>query len=109
MTSAGDHLVDFEAGQLSALAGFSPLRHFDLYLVGVYQIFRVDSESSRGHLLDRTAGRSPVGTRLVTFPGSSPPSPVLMRPPMRFIATAIASCASRLIEPYDIAPDTNAA
>ena len=26
MTSAGDHLVDFEAGQLSALAGFSPLR-----------------------------------------------------------------------------------
>lgn len=67
MTSAGDHLVDFEAGQLSALAGFSPLRHFDLYLVGVYQIFRVDSESSRGHLLDRTAGRSPVGTRLVTF------------------------------------------
>ena len=31
--------------------------------------------------------------------GSSPPSPVLLLPPMRFIAMASVSCASLLIEP----------
>ena len=36
--------------------------------------------------------------------GSSPPSPVLLLPPMRFIAIASVSCASLLIDPYDIAP-----
>ena len=36
--------------------------------------------------------------------GSSPPSPVFERPPMRFIATASVSCASRESEPSDIAP-----
>ncbi len=39
--------------------------------------------------------------------GSSPPSPVLDLPPSRFIAMAIVSCASWLIEPYDIAPVAN--
>ena len=38
--------------------------------------------------------------------GSSPPSPQLLMPPSRFIATAIASCASGLSEPSDIAPET---
>ncbi len=36
--------------------------------------------------------------------GSSPPSPVFDRPPMLFIARASVSCASREIEPSDIAP-----
>ncbi len=36
--------------------------------------------------------------------GSSPPSPVFDRPPIRFIATASVSCASRESEPSDIAP-----
>ena len=35
---------------------------------------------------------------------SSPPSPVLDLPPMRFIAIAKVVCASRLIEPKLIAP-----
>ena len=35
---------------------------------------------------------------------SSPPSPVLDLPPIRFMAIASVWCASRLIEPYDIAP-----
>ena len=39
--------------------------------------------------------------------GSSPPSPVFDRPPMRFIATASVSCASRESEPSDIAPVEN--
>ena len=36
--------------------------------------------------------------------GSSPPSPVLLLPPIRFMAMASASCASWLMEPYDMAP-----
>ena len=38
---------------------------------------------------------------------SSPPSPVLERPPMRFIAIASVVCASREIEPKLIAPVAN--
>ena len=37
---------------------------------------------------------------------SSPPSPVLLRPWILFMAIAIASCASLLIEPKDMAPVT---
>ena len=36
--------------------------------------------------------------------GSSPPSPVFDLPPIVFIATASVSCASREIDPRDIAP-----
>src|SRR2546421_12506070 len=39
--------------------------------------------------------------------GSSPPSPVLDLPPIRFIAIARVSCASAEIEPYDMAPVLN--
>ena len=39
--------------------------------------------------------------------GSSPPSPVFDLPPIRFIATARVECASREIEPKDIAPVEN--
>ena len=44
------------------------------------------------------------GTKRVS---SSPPSPVLDRAPMRFIAIASVSCASRLMEPSEIAPVAN--
>src|SRR3954468_16390874 len=46
---------------------------------------------------------SPVGSATYRA-GSSPPSPVFDLPPMRFIAMASVSCASWLIDPYDIAP-----
>ncbi len=39
--------------------------------------------------------------------GSSPPSPVLDLPPIRFIAIARVVCASRLMDPNDIAPVEN--
>src|SRR6202022_2721770 len=39
--------------------------------------------------------------------GSSPPSPVLLFPPSRFIAIAIVSCASAAMEPCDMAPVEN--
>src|SRR5580704_13587241 len=50
--------------------------------------------------------RSPFGSG-VKRSGSSPPSPVLDRPPRRFIAIARVWCASAEIEPYDIAPVEN--
>ena len=39
--------------------------------------------------------------------GSSPPSPVLLLAPIRFIAIASVSCASLLIAPKDMAPVVN--
>ena len=39
--------------------------------------------------------------------GSSPPSPLLLMPPRRFMAMARASWASWLMEPKDMAPLTN--
>src|SRR3954465_12402132 len=39
--------------------------------------------------------------------GSSPPSPVFDLPPSRFMAMARVSCASLLMEPYDMAPVLN--
>ncbi len=50
--------------------------------------------------------RSPFASG-VNRTGSSPPSPVFERPPMRFIAIASVSCASREIEPSDMAPVAN--
>ena len=49
---------------------------------------------------------SPLGNGLKRC-ASSPPSPVLDLPPMRFIAMASVVCASRLIEPKLIAPVAN--
>jgi hypothetical protein len=49
---------------------------------------------------------SPLGNGLKRCT-SSPPSPVLDFPPMRFIAIANVVCASRLIEPKLIAPVAN--
>ena len=46
---------------------------------------------------------SPVGSGM-NRAGSSPPSPVLLLPPSRFIATASVSCASADNEPKLIAP-----
>ena len=43
----------------------------------------------------------------INLDGSSPPSPELLFPPILFIAIAKFSCASLLIEPYDIAPVLN--
>ena len=52
---AGYHLVHLEAGQLSAFAGLGSLRHLDLYLLGVHQVFRGHAEAARSHLLGLAA------------------------------------------------------
>ena len=49
---------------------------------------------------------SPFGSG-VNRMGSSPPSPVFERALIRFVATANVSCASRLMEPREIAPVAN--
>ncbi len=61
---AGDVLVDLVAGQLAALAGLGALRHLDLDVVGVDQVFGGDAEPARGHLLDRRAHGIAVGQGL---------------------------------------------
>ena len=51
--------------------------------------------------------RDKPSSRGVNRAGSSPPSPVLLRPCILFMAIAIVSCASLLIEPKLMAPVTN--
>ena len=51
-TQLGDIFRHLAAGQLPTLTGLRALRHFDLNLIGVAQIFRRDAETSRGYLLD---------------------------------------------------------
>jgi hypothetical protein len=46
------------AGQLAALAGFRALRHLDLEVVGVDEVFAGHAEAAGRHLLDRTARAS---------------------------------------------------
>ncbi len=106
IADAGDVVVDLAAGQLAAFAGLRALRNLDLQLVGVGQVPDRDAEAARGDLLDRRALRVAVGQRLESL-GSSPPSPVLLLPPRRFIAMASVSWASAEIEPKLIAPVQN--
>ena len=94
----GDDLVDLVAGQLAALAGLGALGDLDLQLVGVDQVVHGDAEAAGGDLLDGAAPQSPLASG-VKRSGSSPPSPVLLLPPMRFMAMASVSCASLLMEP----------
>ena len=61
MAQPGDHLRDLDAGKLTALAGLRPLGHLDLELPAIVEIFGVDAEPRRGHLLDRRRGVVAVG------------------------------------------------
>ena len=104
---AGDVGVDLVAGQLTALPRLGALGHFYLDVVGIDQILDGHAEPAGGDLLDRRAHRVAVWQRGRSGPASSPPSPVLDLPPMRFIAIASVVWASREIEPKLIAPVAN--
>ena len=104
MADARDVLVDLVAGQLAALAGLGALRHLDLQVVGIDQIFGGDAEAARGDLLDRRAHRIAVGQRLEAVALPRRPRRCSSLPPIRFMAMASVVCASRLIEPKLIAP-----
>jgi len=94
------HLV---RGKLTAFTGLRALGHFDLQLVRVDEVFVRYAEAARRHLLDSAtlgiAVRFGSETRgiLAAFT-------VLLRPPMRFMATARFSWASALSEPKLMAP-----
>ena len=94
----GNPRIHLRAGQLTAFARFCTLRHLDLNFFGVDQVFAGDAKTAGGNLLDLALARVAVGVGTKRA-GSSPPSPVLLLPPMRFMATASASCASLLMEP----------
>ena len=55
MADAGDVLVHLMAWKLTTLTGFGTLRHLDLEVVGVDQIFRRHAKAARRNLLDGRA------------------------------------------------------
>jgi hypothetical protein len=55
-----DVAVHLVARQLPAFAGLGPLRHLDLYLVGVGEVVHRDAEAPGRDLLDRRAARVAV-------------------------------------------------
>src|SRR6185436_20361838 len=61
----GDPRVDLVPGQLAAFARLRALRHLDLQVLGVDEIFAGDAEARRGHLLDRALSRVAVRVELV--------------------------------------------
>ncbi len=75
MAQPGDQLGDFVPGELAALAGLGPLRHLDLQLAAMIQVFRGHPEAAGGHLFDRgtrvvaVRARSEVLCRLAAFAG----------------------------------------
>ena len=56
-----DGRVDLMAGQLPTFAGLGPLRHLDLDLIGVDQIFGGDAKTAGRDLLDRRAHGIAIG------------------------------------------------
>ena len=56
----GDHLVYLKSGQLTTLAGFCTLSHFNLNFRGVYKIFSRYAKTSACHLFNGTTERNAV-------------------------------------------------
>jgi hypothetical protein len=56
--------VELVAGQLAAFARLGALRHLDLQVVGIDQVFGRDAEAARRHLLDGRAHGIAVGQGL---------------------------------------------
>ena len=53
VTGLANPRIDLWAGQLATLARLRPLRHFDLEIIGIGQVFAGHTKSSRGDLFDR--------------------------------------------------------
>ena len=67
VTRLGNHLVHLEARQLSAFTRLGTLRHLNLYLLGVDQIFCSYAEASRSHLLGLARKRNAVHSLVETL------------------------------------------
>src|SRR6266853_609123 len=98
MPSARDHFVHLVTGELAAFTGLCALRDLDLQLTCVDEVLRRRADATCLMALLRSVPKRP---------GSSPPSPLLLRPPSRFIAMASVSCASLPSDPNDIAQVQN--
>src|SRR5213078_4718144 len=76
MTDFSDVFVNLMPGKLPAFAGLGALRHLDLKLGGVDEIFRRDTESRARDLFDRAAApdqrrlRAGVTRGLIRFESS---------------------------------------
>src|SRR5690606_59323 len=64
MAHLADGLVDLVPRQLAAFAGLRALRHLDLDVVRIDQVFGGHTEPAAGNLLDPAAHRIAVGQRL---------------------------------------------
>src|SRR5690606_37010321 len=64
MTRLRDPGINLRAGQLTAFAGLRALRHLDLQLARVDEVFARHAEAARGDLLDRGVLRVAVRQRL---------------------------------------------
>jgi hypothetical protein len=95
----GDPRIDLGAGQLAALAGLGALGHLDLEFAALVRYSLVTPKRPEATCLMAEFFESPFALVQVKRAGSSPPSPVLDLPPMRFIAMASVSCASLEMEP----------
>ena len=62
-----DDFIDLVAGKLAAFAGFRPLRHLDLQIVGIDEVVRGHAKASRSNLLDRAAPQIAVRIALETL------------------------------------------
>src|SRR3546814_20248056 len=90
MADLGDVLVHLVTGKLAALARLCALRHLDLDIVGVHQIFGGDSETPRSHLLDRRTHGIALGQRIEAV--------WLLAPLARFGEIGRPSCRARVCQ-----------
>ncbi|OAV68215.1 hypothetical protein Barb4_02161 [Bacteroidales bacterium Barb4] len=79
MAGAGDDVVHFVAGQLSTFTRLRALSDFDLYFIGIHEVFGGYTETSGGYLLDGGAqgcavfARDETGRVFATFAGVAAP------------------------------------
>src|SRR5215472_7108972 len=89
MAHLGDDLINLVTRELAAFARLGALSDLDLHHIGIDEIFGGDAEPAGSNLLDGRAHRVAIWQRLE---------------PVRFMAMASVVCASREIDPNDIAP-----
>src|SRR5262249_46069576 len=73
VTDLADVFIDLVAGKRAAFARLGALRHLDLKLVGVDEIFDRHAEAPGGDLLDRAATEDFVAVRVGLRIGLEPP------------------------------------
>ena len=67
VTGLGNPRIDLVAGQLAAFAGLRALRHFDLQVVGIDQVFAGHAKTTGSDLLDRAAAQIAIGVWCEAF------------------------------------------